>query len=313
MPMSFLVEMDRRAFPDHALDRLAATPPFSLDNARAMMWMSQLAYETADESKVESILGAWQLTKRAFISNDPISGLPAHSACVVVAGGRNATVVSFSGTDPLKIEDWITDFTPALSATDLHTGFEDAVETVWPQIRPVIANRPASEQALFFTGHSLGGALAVVAAERAMRELQVPGTATAVYTFGGPRTGGAAFFDRYTPGLGDRTFRLIQGNDVVPTVPPSLSGDFRHVGHALLCPTDGVFDAQTQILAPDGDKPDFAANVIQGGLADFRSAAAFRFIRRIGPRPLDRLAALLPRLVRDHLPANYFRALSVTP
>jgi hypothetical protein len=40
--------------------------------------------------------------------------------------------------------------------------------------------------------------------------------------------------------------------------------------------------------------------------------AGFRFIRRIGPRPLDRLAGLLPRMVRDHLPANYFRALSIT-
>jgi hypothetical protein len=35
-----------------------------------MMWLSQLAYETDDEGKVDSILGNWQLTKLGFKSND---------------------------------------------------------------------------------------------------------------------------------------------------------------------------------------------------------------------------------------------------
>ena len=168
--MSFLVELDRHAYPDSALDDFTVTPLFSLDNSRAMMWMSQLAYETANTSKVESILTAWHLTIRAIMTNDPVTGLPPHSACVVVAGGRGASMVSFAGTDPLKIEDWITDFSASQSATGLHSGFQAAVETVWPGIRTLIANPPPSEQALFFTGHSLGGALAIIAAERAIRE-----------------------------------------------------------------------------------------------------------------------------------------------
>jgi len=184
--MSFLVELARSAFPDDALNGFAPTAQVEAqaipDNARAMMWMSQLAYETADRAKVDSILNAWRLTMRAFISNDPVTGLPPHSACVVAAGGRNATIISFCGTDPLKLEDWITDFSPELSATDLHSGFQDAVATVWPLIEPVIANRPVAEKPLFFTGHSLGGALAIIAAGRAMSDLNVK--ATAVHTFG---------------------------------------------------------------------------------------------------------------------------------
>jgi triacylglycerol lipase len=82
----------------------------------------------------------------AFVSNDPATGLPPHSACVAVAGGRGATFVTFAGSDPLKIEDWITNFDAVPSAQDLHTGFQDAVETVWPIIKTAIANRPASEQ-----------------------------------------------------------------------------------------------------------------------------------------------------------------------
>jgi Lipase (class 3) len=309
--MSFLVELDRHAYPDGALDGFAVTPLFSLDNSRAMMWMSQLAYETANRSKIESILSVWHLTIRAIMSSDhPVTGLPPHSACVVVAGGRGASIVSFAGTDPLKIEDWITDFSASQSATGLHSGFQAAVETVWLRIRTLIANPPPSEQALFFTGHSLGGALAIIAAERAIRELNV--RATAVYTFGSPRTGGTAFFNSYTPQLGNSTFRLVHGTDIVPTVPPSLMGQFRHVGQAIQCPTEGLFDAQTQILAPEENKPDFVESAFQSGLADVRALTTFRLIRRIGPRLLDRLAGLLPRMVRDHVPANYFRALSIS-
>ena len=89
-------------------------------------------------------------------------------------------------------------------------------------------------------------------------------------------------------------------------------GQFRHVGRAIQCPTEGLFDAQTQILAPEENKPDFVESVFQSGLADVRAFTSFRLIRRIGPRLLDRLTGLLPRMVRDHVPANYFRALSIS-
>jgi triacylglycerol lipase len=309
--MSFLVELAESAYPKRALDRLALIEDFSLENALAMMWMSQLAYETADEKKVERILATWRMQKRDFESNDPITGCPPDSACVVIAGGLGATIVTFAGTDPLKIENWITDFSTAMSATNLHTGFKKSVDKVWPNIKNAIENRPANERALFFTGHSLGGALALIAAERAARELG-QGEVTAVYTFGGPRVGGQPFFGDYTPGLGDRTFRLVHGGDIVATVPPKIGG-FRHVGDCIQCPTDGRFDGpQTAREPAAADKPDFFESTLAAGLADFRALAGFRVVRRIGPRPLDRAAALLPRMVRDHLPSNYFRALGIT-
>jgi triacylglycerol lipase len=307
--VSFLVEIDRGAYPDNALDGFRASATFSLDDARAMMWMSQLAYETGDEVKVGNIVGAWHLTLREFVSNDPVTGLPPHSACVVAVGGRNATVISFSGTDPLKIEDWITDFTVIRSPADLHSGFQDAVESVWAMIKPIIEQRPASEQPLFFTGHSLGGALAIIAAERAMRELNAK--ATAVYTFGSPRAGGREFFDRYTPGLGDVTFRLVHSNDLVATVPPTLRGGFLHVGRSVQCLSGGHFDQQTPIDPRDENKPDIIKSALQAGLAAIFAFAALHPLSSVGPRLLDRLAGLLPPMVRDHVPANYFRALSI--
>jgi triacylglycerol lipase len=310
--MSFLVEMDRSLYPKNALETFNGTAEteFDLGNARAMMWLSQLAYETAHESKVRDILKAWDLEMLAFKSNDPITGLPPHSACVVVAGGRGATFVSFAGTDPLKVEDWITDFRIRRKAMTLHSGFQEAVESVWSLIEAAVKNSPASEQALFFTGHSLGGALAIIAAERALRELQVQ--AKAVYTFGSPRTGGADFFNSYTPKLGDSTFRVVDGTDLVAAVPPSLMGDFHHVGRAVRCATDGLFDAQTPMLPRENDQPDLLQNALQSAVANIRALTSFQLFKPIGSQPLDQFSALLPRIVRDHVPANYFRALSIT-
>ena len=186
--MSVLVELNRNEYPDTALDGFRTTSQFSLDNARAMMWLSQLAYETAHQPKVKSILDAWQLTMPVFVTNDPGTGLPPHSACVVGAAGRGATFFTFAGSDPLKAEDWVTDFNAMPSPDDLHTGFQKAVETVWPVIQAAITNRATPAEPLFFTGHSLGGALAILSAARAAQQPNVQ--KTVVYTFGSPRTGG---------------------------------------------------------------------------------------------------------------------------
>jgi triacylglycerol lipase len=309
--MSFLVEMDRSLYPKNALDTFDSTAEteFDLGNARAMMWLSQLAYETPHESKVQDILKAWNLEMRAFKSNDPITGLPPHSACVVVAGGHGATLVSFAGTDPLKVEDWITDFSIRQKTMTLHSGFQAAVESVWSLIEAAITSRPA-EQPVFFTGHSLGGALAIIAAERALRELQVQ--AKAVYTFGSPRTGGADFFNSYTPKLGDSTFRVVDGTDLVAAVPPSLMGDFHHVGQAIRCETDGLFDTQTPKLPRENDEPDLLQNALLSVVANIGALTSFQLFKPVGSQPLDQFSALLPRIVRDHVPANYFRALSIS-
>jgi hypothetical protein len=86
--------MARAHYHDNAFDAFTASSGYSLENARAMMWMSQLAYDTDDRPKVESVLDAWGLRLRAFVTNNPITGFPLGSACAVVAGGRAATIVS---------------------------------------------------------------------------------------------------------------------------------------------------------------------------------------------------------------------------
>ena len=305
--MSFLVSLDRNKYPATALDGFTATGQFGFDNARAMMWLAQLAYETDNDPKVENILGSWQLSKRLLVTNNPITGLPPQSACVVVAAGHGATFVTFAGSDPLKIEDWITDFNAVQSADSLHTGFDAAVGTVWSAIQTAIATPATPGQPVFFTGHSLGGALAVLAAMRAAAAF--PTQPIIVYTFGSPRTGGSAFFNAYP--LNGSTFRLIHGTESCQP--------FRRRSRVTIAMSVSPSNARPTAFSmatrpsrrPRPTSPTSSTVQFRPGLPISTHSCRFERFMVLGPSALDQLAGLLPRMVRDHVPANYFRALSV--
>jgi hypothetical protein len=70
---------------------------------------------------------------------------------------------------------------------------------------------------VWFTGHSLGGALATLAAGRYER-------APEVYTFGAPRVGDG----EYVESLDTPVYRIVNGRDVVPKLP--VRGPYRHAG-----------------------------------------------------------------------------------
>jgi len=72
---------------------------------------------------------------------------------------------------------------------------------------------------VFFTGHSLGGALATLAASR----WNTP--TTHLYTFGSPRVGGKKFIQSFV--FGER-YRYRNNNDIVTKVPFEILG-YKHV------------------------------------------------------------------------------------
>lgn len=105
-----------------------------------------------------------------------------------------------------------------------HRGFEEA----WGLIRLKVldwAKALPGGTPLVLTGHSLGGAMAILAA----LELRASHAIRAVVTFGAPRVGGVEFRDQYDALLKKVTWRVEYGHDPVARVPPP-EWDYRHVG-----------------------------------------------------------------------------------
>ena len=308
--MSFLVELPVAAYRADVFDHFTPDADFHIGTARALMWMSQLAYEVRDApDKVEPILRQWDFDLIDLLAHVNPGLVPIASTRGLVAHGRGAFVIAFAGTDPLALGNWITNFMLGSRAREAHFGFEAAVHAVWGDLAAALKKR--TTQPLFITGHSLGGALAVIAAERIARELKI--MPAGVYTYGAPRVGAAAFRSAYAAaGLAERTFRLVHGHDVIPTIPPSRLG-FRHVGRMLACPRAGRF-APDGLSAGDCDDPPFVDTLRSG----YRQR--WQDIRTRSFPPSSRKGVLgwyqryvLPPLIGDHLPDRYRGALDEVP
>jgi pimeloyl-ACP methyl ester carboxylesterase len=147
-----------------------------------------------------------------------------------VAQGDDLLVVVFRGTQDSL--DWWTNLNASFVAlqggTRVHTGFFQAY---WP-IRDtifdfVISALKEKKRPVYIAGHSLGGALALMAtAELANHEdPDVRDSIAACYTFGCPRAGDSSF-DLFVKAP---LYRITNGVDLVPAVPPAIFG-YRHVG-----------------------------------------------------------------------------------
>ncbi|XYH95027.1 lipase family protein [Sorangium sp. So ce1128] len=88
-------------------------------------------------------------------------------------------------------------------------------------------------EALYITGHSLGGALAVIMAalvEVTFDLADIRRKLRGVYTYGQPMVGDKDFADRFDGVFGKKLFRHVYRQDIVPRLPPITTGSFRHFG-----------------------------------------------------------------------------------
>ena len=196
------------------------TTNFNLKNAYSLVQASELAYK--QEEEIRSTVENWGFSKFRFISAKD------GTQCFIMSND-NIIVVAFRGTE--AIEDWLTninlDLTEGPFEGNVHQGFYTALSNVWTKIeRTIAAFRENKPKSLWFTGHSLGAALATLAVAR-LRDEDRP--VDGLYTFGQPRTGDRQFARNFNFDFKPYNFRFVNNNDVVTRI-PSRSHKYSHVG-----------------------------------------------------------------------------------
>ena len=124
-------------------------------------------------------------------------------------------VLAFRGTEATSIRDIRSDLkaktTECETGGKIHTGFKEAFEKVEVKIQDRLNADDVKTKPLFITGHSLGGALATIAAKKLDHEAGI----AACYTFGSPRVGD----DQWIANLKTPVYRVVNAADGVPVVP----------------------------------------------------------------------------------------------
>lgn len=210
-----------------ARDPLPAFDPSATQYSAANAWwlaeLSRIVYRRdADEMPAPLQPARSEFIRRAAFEEIEFVRVDATSTAALIVRARTPTpfaVLAFRGTEQ-EIQDLLHDADtwpiPAFGGTTrVHRGFKRALNSVWT---PIAAALDKLDCPVFYTGHSLGAALATLAAARRAPQ--------AVYAFGSPRVGNSQFVDRLKA---VPVYRIVHGSDIVPSVPPEALG-FRHAG-----------------------------------------------------------------------------------
>lgn len=198
-------------------------------------------------------------------------------------------LIAFRGTQPDDLNDLLSDlnFPPVdwpESSGRVHAGFARAARSLLPAVRQWLADTgtntdptPHTPDTLMITGHSLGAAMATLAAATLKPALLV--------TLGCPRVGNAAFANALAASVPGT--RYVDCADIVTQVPPAVL-DYTHAYPPR------YITAQGELV----DQPTEAQMA-----ADRRRAKATYLLQRAW-RP----GHVGLRSFADHAPINYLRA-----
>ena len=113
----------------------------------------------------------------------------------------------------------------------------DEALSIYQQIERVLTPLIANGKRVSLTGHSSGGAMAILTADWLERRFDAP--VRRVVTFGQPSTGFRSFNRHYL--LHRRTYRICCDLDIITFLPP-LPGIFVHVGRNLWLHNERIYE-----------------------------------------------------------------------
>lgn len=203
---------------------LAFGEEFIGDDARFRQFQEHLLSRFADEHfdrrsaliSFKQILNAAGFGQVETFSEQGTQGfLCTRSFPVPDRGNKTVAYLAFRGTEPRSFRDIRTDVRARLNPVvvgdqtiEFHTGYHEEVVRVFPRIDPYLKRTP--HQQLIVTGHSLGGALAIV-----FTRLHAASVNGACYTFGAPPVGAIEVQE----GLKTPVYEIANELDIVPNLP----------------------------------------------------------------------------------------------
>ncbi len=189
-------------------------------NALRLGEAAAAAYQSPDQ--VRQWAAARELESR-FFDKENVQGFTARNAEMLLVSFRGTSAPADWGINLDAIPENTGD---ARMQGLLHRGFHRALMRVWdPFVAPELS--ASGPRRIWITGHSLGGALAALAAAETRFIAGAP--LAGLYTYGQPRVGDLQFANQFDSALRSVSFRYVNDKDIVPRVPLFTAG-YRHAG-----------------------------------------------------------------------------------
>ncbi|CAL5228579.1 g11737 [Coccomyxa viridis] len=249
------VKFRRRAADGEVGELLSKEPMFCFETAMNMLYWTALAYDYAErdpsELSLETAMGVYDLKESELFWEKALD------TKLLIAWNDHMMVLAFRGTASVSnaladLQAWRVTHPPRRGRCWrrplVHSGFlkswtRNAFNTrVIERVLQIIREAPSGKTPdnpfrVIVTGHSLGGALAQLAAHEISTAAAAEGLYIRVvcYTFGAPRVGNHAFAREYTK-LVPHTWNMINHQDAVARAPKFLglykrAGQRVHINH----------------------------------------------------------------------------------
>lgn len=239
-------------------------------HAQFLALACDLAYLDASE-------GREQFSRRLGLDANLVS---VDNTQAYVGEDENSIVIAFRGSQsPTSLDgvkDWLltnarnflvlpegrigTDFAAAGVGARFHRGFLEALAEIWGSLYDRVDEiYGRQERPVWVTGHSLGGALALLCAWR-MHQQFVP--IHQVCTFGAPMIGNQAAADAFAKEFPGKIFRYVDAGDLVPRLPVMslLSNDYGH------CETEILVGEKSKLMTAAETISNVAREAVDGAI-----------------------------------------------
>lgn len=224
---------------------------FSWDHALLLAEIAKHSYSGVEDLQ-KYLLSEFGVEIAQEIGSDPAEIVPEDIYCREFRGMqydgegyliklKGSFIICFRGTEK-EPKDFMADAKvrmkpfPYGERGKVHRGFLQQYEEINEELIDTLHELYTGSEPIWITGHSLGAALATLAASELTCSDDLLGpNVKGLYTIGQPRTGDGEFTFEYAKRMRGKSFRFVNGNDIVTRVPLYIPVKFpyEHINQRL--------------------------------------------------------------------------------